>query len=120
MRTLRRIVARVLTAALALPLAAVPAAAQATPPTTPAPAAQPARGPGGLPPRAPVAGVHFSARHDFHVDTVAMFDHPWSIAWLPNGDMLVSERPGRLRIVRDGKLLPDPVAGVPKVYRDRG
>lgn len=43
-------------------------------------------------------------------------DHPWSIAFLPGGDMLVTERPGRLRIIRDGKLLPDPVPGVPDVY----
>ena len=41
--------------------------------------------------------------------------NPWSMAWLPNGDMLVTERPGNLRIVRGGKLLPDPVPGVPKV-----
>ena len=64
--------------------------------------------------------VYESARHDFRVTTVAEgFDHPWSIAWLPNGDMLVTERAGRLRIVRDGKLLSDPVAGVPRV-RVRG
>jgi glucose/arabinose dehydrogenase len=37
------------------------------------------------------------------------------MAWLPNGDMLVTERGGTLRIVRGGKLLPDPVPGVPKV-----
>ena len=41
--------------------------------------------------------------------------NPWSMAWLPNGDMLVTERGGALRIVRGGKLLPDPIAGVPKV-----
>ena len=64
--------------------------------------------------------VYESARHDFRVTTVAEgFDHPWSIAWLPNGDMLVTERAGRLRIVRDGKFLSDPVAGVPRV-RVRG
>ena len=64
--------------------------------------------------------VYESARHDFRVTTVAEgFDHPWSIAWLPNGDMLVTERAGRLRIVRDGKLLSDPVTGVPRV-RVRG
>ena len=42
--------------------------------------------------------------------------NPWSMAWLPGGDMLITERPGRLRIVRHGTLLPDPVAGVPEVF----
>jgi len=41
--------------------------------------------------------------------------NPWSMAWLPNGDMLVTERGGTLRVVHDGKLLPDPIAGTPKV-----
>jgi glucose/arabinose dehydrogenase len=41
--------------------------------------------------------------------------HPWSIAWLPSGDMLITERGGQLRIVRNGVLDPTPVAGVPKV-----
>jgi glucose/arabinose dehydrogenase len=41
--------------------------------------------------------------------------HPWSVVWLPNGDMLVTERAGRLRIIRSGVLDPEPVAGVPKV-----
>lgn len=44
------------------------------------------------------------------------FDHPWSLAFLPSGDMLVTERSGALRIVRDGKLLKQPVAGVPPVF----
>jgi glucose/arabinose dehydrogenase len=41
--------------------------------------------------------------------------NPWSMAFLPNGDMLVTERPGTLRIIRNGQLLPDPVPGVPAV-----
>lgn len=60
--------------------------------------------------------VHRSADHDYRVVTVVDgLEVPWSIAFLPGGDMLVTERPGRLRIVRDGALLPDPVAGVPEV-----
>jgi glucose/arabinose dehydrogenase len=41
---------------------------------------------------------------------------PWSLAFLPDGDMLVTERPGRLRIVRKGVLDPTPISGVPPVY----
>jgi len=60
--------------------------------------------------------VHRSAYHDYTVVTVAEgLVHPWSIAFLPDGDMLVTELPGRLRIVRDGQLLPDPVPGVTTV-----
>ena len=67
----------------------------------------------------PVSGqeVFRSAHHDFRVVTVADgLVNPWSMAWLPGGDMLIAERPGRLRIVRNGTLLPDPVAGVPEVF----
>jgi aldose sugar dehydrogenase len=45
--------------------------------------------------------------------------HPWSLAFLPNGDMLVTERSGRLRVIRDGKLDPQPLTGVPKVQAIR-
>jgi aldose sugar dehydrogenase len=41
--------------------------------------------------------------------------NPWSLAFLPNGDMLVTERAGRLRIIREGVLDPVPVSGVPQV-----
>ena len=43
------------------------------------------------------------------------FNQPWSMAFLPDGSILVSERPGRLRIVRNGVLDPAPVAGLPQV-----
>src|SRR5688572_29749780 len=39
--------------------------------------------------------------------------NPWSLAFLPGGDMLVTERPGRLRLVHGGVLDPTPVSGVP-------
>jgi len=58
-----------------------------------------------------------SAFYDYNVVTVADgLENPWSMAFLPGGDMLITERPGRLRIVRDGMLLPDPVAGTPEVF----
>ena len=44
--------------------------------------------------------------------------HPWAIAFLPDGGMLITERPGRLRVVRDGVLDPKPISGVPQVRTD--
>lgn len=43
-------------------------------------------------------------------------ERPWGMAFLPDGAILVTERPGRLRLVRDGVLDPRPVAGVPAVH----
>jgi glucose/arabinose dehydrogenase len=60
--------------------------------------------------------VFKSSAHDYRVvKVVDGFVNPWAIAFLPGGDMLVTERPGRLRLVRKGQLLPTPVAGVPAV-----
>jgi glucose/arabinose dehydrogenase len=50
----------------------------------------------------------------------AGLEQPWSLAFLPDGRMLVSERPGRLRVVgRDGVVSPS-IAGVPAVYAITG
>jgi aldose sugar dehydrogenase len=58
-----------------------------------------------------------STLHDYRVVTVAEgLIQPWSIAFLPGGDALITERPGRLRILRQGKLLPQAVDGIPKVF----
>lgn len=42
-------------------------------------------------------------------------DHPWAVQFLPDGRLIVTERSGNIRIVRDGQL-SEPVAGVPEVY----
>ena len=57
----------------------------------------------------------------YRVETVASgLEHPWSLAFLPGGRLLVTERPGRLRLIEPGpdgrpQLRPEPVAGVPAV-----
>ena len=62
------------------------------------------------------AGPQESETGPFEVSVlVDGLEHPWAMAFLPNGDLLVTERPGRLRLVRDGVLLPDGVTGVPEV-----
>lgn len=64
----------------------------------------------------PSTDVVPTAFHDFrviqHVDGLV---HPFAMAFTSDGDMLVTERPGRLRIVRDGTLLSDPVGGLPEI-----
>ena len=63
-----------------------------------------------------VAQTVKSDEHEFRVvKVVEGLDHPWSVAFLPDGRMLVTERSGRLRIVRDGKLDPQPVSGLPQI-----
>jgi len=57
-----------------------------------------------------------SELHDFRVvPVVEGLVRPWAMAFLPGGDMLVTERPGRLRLIRDGTLVADPVAGLPEI-----
>lgn len=43
-------------------------------------------------------------------------ERPWGMAWLPDGSILITERPGRLRIFRNGELELEPIAGVPEVF----
>lgn len=63
------------------------------------------------------AGVHAQA---LKVEPFAGgLEHPWSLVFLPDGRALVTERPGRLRIIDiDGRLLEKPVEGLPEVYAD--
>lgn len=53
----------------------------------------------------------------YQLETVTSgLEHPWSVAFLPDGRMLVTERPGRLRVIsREGDLLPEPVGGLPEL-----
>lgn len=54
----------------------------------------------------------------FSVTEVATgFDHPWALAFLPDGAMLVTERPGRLRVIRDGGV-SEPLRGLPDIFVD--
>ena len=50
------------------------------------------------------------------VEVAGGLANPWSVAFLPDGDMLVTEKPGRLRLVQSGRLREDPIRGLPEVY----
>ena len=79
----------------------------------------PAQGPPSLPSR-PLPSSPFlidsAEQRQIRVSVIKGLSHPWSLAFLPTGEMLVTERPGRLRIVRNGVLDPTPISGVPEVY----
>jgi glucose/arabinose dehydrogenase len=61
--------------------------------------------------------VQRSEHHSFRAVTVAEgLENAWGMAFLPGGDILVTEKPGRLRIIRQGKLDPQPIEGVPTVF----
>ena len=64
-----------------------------------------------------VVGEFDSEKQKFRVVVVTEgLEHPWGLAFLPDGRMLVTERPGRLRIVgKDGTLDPEPVGGLPVI-----
>ena len=58
-------------------------------------------------------------QHKIRVTVMARgLAHPWAIAFLPDGSMLLTERAGRLRVVRNGMLDPKPITGVPQVRTD--
>ena len=91
----------------------------AQPAAAPPPAAAPAR-PRGPPQSPPLGDGPWDIKTDkqaVHVSVVTKgLDHPWGIAFLPDRHtMLVTERNGRLRVIKDGALDPDPVAGLPDI-----
>ena len=65
----------------------------------------------------PLDAVRSSERQAFRIETVADgLDTPWGFEFLPDGRILVSERPGRLRFVTPGRGLGEPIRGVPRVW----
>jgi glucose/arabinose dehydrogenase len=67
----------------------------------------------------PDAPVEFDTAEGQGIRVVVVtkaLEYPWSLAFLPDGAMLVTERAGRLRIIRNGVLDPAPVAGAPASY----
>ncbi len=71
-------------------------------------------------PGTPASKVHTSAHASYVVEHVVTggLNVPWSVDWLPDGTMLIAERPGTLRTWRDGQL-SEPIAKTPRV-RNRG
>ncbi|MFW5735632.1 MAG: PQQ-dependent sugar dehydrogenase [Oceanidesulfovibrio sp.] len=58
-----------------------------------------------------------SEEHVFTVEQIVDgLESPWSMAFIPDGRIFVVERPGRIRIIREGKMEPEPLAGVPDVF----
>ncbi|MEE4177400.1 MAG: PQQ-dependent sugar dehydrogenase [Bacteroides sp.] len=67
--------------------------------------------------QAPPENLIQSEALQFTVDTLATgLENPWSMAFLPDGRILIAERPGRLRIFEDGALLPEPIGGLPEIW----
>jgi glucose/arabinose dehydrogenase len=76
-----------------------------------------AQAPRSSPPPPSLPQTFFSSDVPIRVVPVATgLSHPWSLAFLPDGSMLVTEREGRLRIIRNGVLDPMPIAGTPRVF----
>jgi len=67
----------------------------------------------------PLVGVILTSAEaaDYRVETVADgLEHPWALAFLPDGRMLVTERAGRLRLIDQDGLHPEPISGLPEVH----
>lgn len=98
------------TAVTAAPTSA-PSATAAAPSTVPATPPAPAA--------ARTAGPASTSPANVSVEVVARgLDTPWALAFAPDGRMFVTERPGRIRVVRDGVLLAEPWATLPVTERD--
>jgi glucose/arabinose dehydrogenase/galactose mutarotase-like enzyme len=68
-------------------------------------------------PKPPEMMAFRSEKQSFRLETIAStLDTPWGMAFLPDGAFLVTERPGRLRVFRDGRLDPEPIAGLPEIF----
>ena len=101
------------TAAFVIPLALIAAAAAARQaPQAPAPNEIAATLPAGVPDHPVVLSADGQR---FRVVPVKGLVRPWALAVLPNLDILVTEREGRLRIIRNGVLDPEPIAGLPEI-----
>jgi glucose/arabinose dehydrogenase len=95
--------ARIASFLVALSAAASNATADAAP--------EPVRPPPPAPTQAP------ELKTGYKVTEIAKgLDHPYAVAFLPDGALLVTEREGRLRIIRNGQLQAQPIAGVPPVH----
>src|SRR5215210_3250082 len=86
-----------------LSLASLVFACKTVTPAGPAP-----QSPAPQPIEAPISAVTFARG----------FEHPWGLACLPDGRMLVTERPGRLRVVTMDRQVSPPLQGVPTVFAE--
>lgn len=116
-----RLLVRALWAGLAAASVALPGAAQRSPdgaavPTSPAPVAPGAVRGAQAPPLGDGPWSFATERGRIQVEVVTKgLERPWGMAFLPGGELLVTERPGRLRILRHGALDPAPIAGLPAI-----
>lgn len=68
-------------------------------------------------PEPPAAVTLQSEKAAFRLETfIGNLDTPWGIAFLPDHKIVVTERPGRLRLIENGKLVPAPISGTPEVF----